>query len=232
MGEPARDAPRRRPRRIITIEELYDAAVAIADAEGLAALSMRRLSDATGVAPMTIYGFVANKDELLAGLAGHVLQELAPPLDETEGWRARIVHEMTGLREAMSRHAGLIELLTVGTDAAPVLDRLRERLLGILRASGAEDRVVVEGLGSLIALTLGFAVGRRIRHVGFGGEGYRRLRSLPADEFPNLTALADQYAEHWADRSHARGMDAVLDGIEAAAERSRTADRDHPCRSD
>jgi TetR/AcrR family transcriptional regulator, tetracycline repressor protein len=217
MGEPARAAPRRRARRIITVEELYDAAVAVVDAEGLASLSMRRLSDATGIAPMTIYGFVANKDELLAGLAGHVLQELPDPLAEDEGWRARIVHEMSGLRDAMVRHAGLVELLTVGSDAAPVLDRLRERLLGILRGSGADDRVVVEGLGSLIALTLGFAVGSRMRHVGLRDEGYQRLSDLPAGEFPNLTDLADQYAEHWSDRSYTRGLTAILDAIDAAA---------------
>ena len=217
MGEPARAAPRRRARRIITVEELYDAAVAVVDAEGLASLSMRRLSDATGIAPMTIYGFVANKDELLAGLAGHVLQELPDPLGEDEGWRARIVHEMSGLRDAMVRHAGLVELLTVGSDAAPVLDRLRERLLGILRRSGAGDRVVVEGLGSLIALTLGFAVGSRMRHVGVREEGYQRLSALPAEEFPNLTDLADQYSEHWSDRSYARGLTAILDAIDEAA---------------
>ena len=82
MGEPTSRVARRRVQRIITEGEILDAAVALVDAEGLAALSMRRLAEATGVAPMTIYGFVASKDDLVARLGAHVLRELPTPLPE------------------------------------------------------------------------------------------------------------------------------------------------------
>jgi AcrR family transcriptional regulator len=212
---------RRRVQRIITADELLDAAVALVDAEGLSALSMRRLAEATGVAPMTIYGFVASKDDLLARLGAHVLRELPPPLDESANWRERITHEMTSLRGALQRHDGLLELLSIGTDAAPVLDELRERLVGILRTAGFDDRTVVDGLGSLVALTLGFAVGGRARHIGLHDDIYNRLRALPPERFPHLTSVAGEYAEHWSDRAFVHGLNALLDAIAASSSEPR-----------
>lgn len=216
MDDSAAPAARRRSRRIITRDEVLDAAVAIVDAEGLGALSMRRLADATGVAPMTIYGVVDNKDELVARLGAHVLRELPPPLGDDRTWRDRLTHEMTSLRQLIRRHDGLLELLAVDTDAVPVLDDLRERLVRILHDGGFDDAVAVEGLGSLIALTVGFSVGSRSRHVTLHGGSYERLRTLPAEDFPHLTRLAGDYGAHWSDRAFAFGLGAVLDAIEAA----------------
>src|ERR1700758_4555168 len=147
VGEPTSRVARRRVQRIIPEDEILDAAVALVDAEGLAALSMRRLAEATGVAPMTIYGFVASKDDLVARLGAHVLRELPTPLPEDRPWKERIVYEMTAMRTALQNHHGLLELLSVGNDAAPVLDELRERLIGILRSAGLDDRTMVEGVG-------------------------------------------------------------------------------------
>jgi AcrR family transcriptional regulator len=217
VGEPTSRVARRRVQRIITEGEILDAAVALVDAEGLAALSMRRLAEATGVAPMTIYGFVASKDDLVARLGAHVLRELPTPLPEDRPWKERIVHEMTALRTALQKHHGLLELLSVGNDAAPVLDELRERLIGILRSAGLDDRTMVEGLGSLVALTLGFAVGGRARHAGTNGDIYKRLQSLPAQRFPNLRSAASHYSEHWSDRAFSYGLESVLATMEAAA---------------
>ena len=103
MGEPTSRVARRRVQRIITEDEILDAAVALVDAEGLAALSMRRLAEATGVAPMTIYGFVASKDDLVARLGAHVLRELPTPLPEDRPWKERIVYEMTAMRTALQK---------------------------------------------------------------------------------------------------------------------------------
>lgn len=204
----------RRDRRVIRVEEILDAAVALVDAEGLAALSMRRLAEETGVAPMTIYGFVENKEALLASLGAHVLRELDEPLDDAAGWRAQVTHEMTSLRGAIRRHDGLVELLTIGTDAAPVLDELRERLVGLLVAAGLDQPTVVEALGSLISLTLGFSVGSRARHIGQHDVSYERLRNLDAERFPHLTAVADSYEQHWSDGAFEYGLAAILDSIE------------------
>ena len=201
---------RRRVQRIITADEILDAAAGLVDAEGLAALSMRRIADATGVAPMTIYGFFENKDELVARLRVHVLQELPAPLDPDRPWKDRIVHELSSVRAALQRHHGLLELLSDGADAVPMLDGLRERLVAILRSAGLDDHTIVDGLGSLVALTLGFAVGERARQSVSGGNAYERLRNLPSDAFPNLSTLAVEYPLHWSDKAYDYGVAGVL----------------------
>jgi AcrR family transcriptional regulator len=207
---------RRRAQRIITPDEILDAAAAVIDAEGLAALSMRRIADATGVAPMTIYGFFESKDELVARLRAHVLRELPPPLDPDHPWKDRIVHELSSLHAALQRHHGLLELLSDGADAVPMLDELRERLVAILRSAGLDDRTIVEGLGSLVALTLGFAVGERARQSVPGGNAYERLQNLPRERFPNLSTMAAEYPMHWSDSAYDYGVAAVLDAMEAS----------------
>jgi hypothetical protein len=76
---------------------------------------------------------------------------------------------------------------------------------------------MVEGLGSLVALTLGFAVGRRARHACAHDDIYTRLQSPPAQRFPNLGSVASRYAEHWSDRAFSYRLESVLAAMEAAA---------------
>ncbi|HWJ11739.1 MAG TPA: TetR family transcriptional regulator [Nocardioides sp.] len=209
----AADRAVRRTRRTLTREEILDAAVVLVDAEGLAALSMRRLADSLGVGAMTVYGFVANKEELVSGLAAHVLGGLEADVPDGLGWRATMVAELDALRGAIERHPGLLELLSVGVEHMPLLDRTRERLVAVLRAEGFGDDAVVDGLGALVALSLGFTVGASLRS-GSLAESYGRLADLDGAEFPHLRALGADYAAHWSRRAWLSGVEALLDGME------------------
>ncbi|GAA3884875.1 GntR family transcriptional regulator [Saccharothrix violaceirubra] len=87
--------PRDRPRPAaedLTRTRVVRAAVEIADAEGLAALSMRGIAARLGVAPMSIYRHVAGKDDLVLLMADAVLSELRLPAgpDAPQGWRPRL----------------------------------------------------------------------------------------------------------------------------------------------
>jgi len=208
--------PRRRSRRVITREEIYEAAVGVVDAEGLAALSMRRLAEETGVGVMTLYGFVANKEELVAALGAHVLRGLEVPLVADAPWRQQLTEELGVLRSAIREHPGLLDLLSVGNDHAPILDGVRERLVGILRGAGFDARASVEGLGGLTALTLGFAVGGRLRGPSVLDTTHERLSGLPDQDFPHLRAVAAEYADHWSDSAFESSVRSLLDGMESA----------------
>jgi DNA-binding transcriptional regulator YhcF (GntR family) len=69
---------------------LLRTAIAVADAEGLDAVSMRRLAAELGVGPMSLYRHVANKDELVAQMADEVFGEPDPPVQGPQGWRAEL----------------------------------------------------------------------------------------------------------------------------------------------
>ncbi|XVS61502.1 TetR/AcrR family transcriptional regulator C-terminal domain-containing protein [Actinosynnema sp. CA-299493] len=71
-----------------TREHVVRTAISIADAEGLDAVSMRRLAAELGVGPMSLYRHVENKDELVAQMADEVFGEQGPPVREPAGWRA------------------------------------------------------------------------------------------------------------------------------------------------
>ncbi|MBD0673059.1 TetR/AcrR family transcriptional regulator [Streptomyces sp. CBMA156] len=80
------ERPAPTPRTTLTPHRIAEAAVAIADAEGLDAVTMRRLATALGVAPMAAYRYVSGKDELIELMVDFVYGQL--PLDApTEGWR-------------------------------------------------------------------------------------------------------------------------------------------------
>lgn len=126
----------------------------------------------------------------------------------------QMLSDSTALRMLLHRHQGLLELLSVGADAAPVLDELRERLVAILRSAGLEDRIITDGLGGLVALTLGFIVGGRARHAGTPADVYDRLRALPTQNYPNLQSMAAQYADHWSDNAYTYGLEALLSSMQ------------------
>ncbi|MHC4393453.1 MAG: TetR/AcrR family transcriptional regulator, partial [Planctomycetota bacterium] len=85
-GRPTRAEPKE-PRSPLTRERILEEALAIADAETLAKLTIRRLADALGVTPMAVYWHFESKDRILGHLVDHVVG-LSNILDhETEGWR-------------------------------------------------------------------------------------------------------------------------------------------------
>ena len=211
----ARATSARRRRRVISKEEIFDAAIAIVDTEGLAALSMRRLAEAANVGVMTLYGFFASKDELVSQLGTYALGSIAPAPDPALSWQDQLKSELGKLRTSLQEHPGLIELLGFQEDGAPSVDKQRDGLLAILRNAGIDDRTAVNGLGSLVALTLGFAVGARARNIGLNDHAYERLGKLSPHDYPHLTAMATEYAQHWSERAFEYGVNAILDTMEA-----------------
>lgn len=221
----------RRRRRVISKEEIFDAAIAIVDTEGLAALSMRRLADAADVGVMTLYGYFASKDELVSQLGTHALGSIAPAPDPNFSWRDQLRNELGKLRTSLQEHPGLIELLGFQEDGAPSADKQRDGLLAILRTAGIDNRTAVDGLGSLVALTLGFAVGARARNIGLNDHAYERLDKLSPDDYPHLAAMATEYAQHWSERAFEYGVSAVLDTMEATRSQRLGPPRGSPRRN-
>ncbi|MEJ3651800.1 GntR family transcriptional regulator [Actinomycetes bacterium KLBMP 9759] len=107
-GAGRRAAPARsRPEQGLGVEQIVAAAVAIADAEGVAALSMRRVAAAIGVATMSLYRHVADKDDLVVRMTDAVLHEIELPAEPPEGWRRRVELAALAMWAAMRRHPWL-----------------------------------------------------------------------------------------------------------------------------
>src|SRR5262245_42295186 len=116
-------------------EQVLDAALELVDAEGLSALSMRRLGARLGVEAMTVYHHVPNKDALLDGLVERVLRDAAGEPPSTGSWAELLRGYADRLRTALLRHPAVLPLAV--SRAAVSLESLRvvERVLTALRAA-------------------------------------------------------------------------------------------------
>lgn len=129
--------PARGPRLRFSRAEMTQAAIAIADAEGLAALSMRRLAAGLGAGPMSPYSYITGKDELIELMVDAVTAEFLRPEGTAPGdWRAEVRALADRMRSAMHRHAWLAELGLRRQAASPNRIRLFEQVLEVLDALG------------------------------------------------------------------------------------------------
>jgi AcrR family transcriptional regulator len=189
-------------------------ALELIDAGPPEAFSMRRLADALGIGAMTLYGYVANKDELIEGATLLALAEVHTEPDPAAPWHAHIRAAMREVHDVTRRHPNLAALVVGQRLQAPGIFRIRERVLGVLLEAGFEEGAALRALGVLSYFALGFAGGQ----AGLAASG-GAPPELPADEFPHLTGLADRYAEHASDAAFEHGLDLLLDGLRAQLSR-------------
>ncbi|MFD7323841.1 TetR/AcrR family transcriptional regulator [Streptomyces sp. NPDC059875] len=129
------DRPAAAPRTSLTPHRIADVAIGIADREGFAAVTMRRIATELGVAPMAAYRHVSGKDDLWALMVDQVSGELEPA-EEVTGWRETLRAYALSTRATMLRHPWLAQL------PAPLFALTPQRL-----AAAERQLVSLDGLG-------------------------------------------------------------------------------------
>lgn len=115
------ERPKRGPKPRLTVAEITRVAIAIADAEGLDALSMRRVGDALGVTAMSLYSYVPGKAELLDLMLDTVFGEGSREYPPGEGWRARLERVARDNWALYLRHPWLMQVATTRPPLGPNL---------------------------------------------------------------------------------------------------------------
>jgi AcrR family transcriptional regulator len=137
-------------------ERVLEAALAVAECDGLERLSMRMVARELDVSPMALYRHVTDKDDLLNGLVERLLGELALP-DDTLPWDERLRFLAGELRALARRRPGLFSLLLQRRAVGDGATRAREAALRALRDSGL-DSDAAERLERLLStVVMGFA---------------------------------------------------------------------------
>lgn len=103
----------REPQPDLNQDRIVRAAVAIADTDGLSALSMRRVATELGVATMSLYRYVPGKDELVFFMIDHAIGDEQFPATPPDGWRARLEYSARQLWQLFHRHRWLAPALSV-----------------------------------------------------------------------------------------------------------------------
>jgi AcrR family transcriptional regulator len=219
---PARGAARRPP---ITREAIVEEALALIDRDGVDALSMRRLAEELGTGPASLYWHVGNKDELLDLVFDRVVGEFEIPGPDPARWREQTKDLARQMRAVLLRHRDLVRISLGRFPMGPNGLRLTEGMLAVMRASGLPDRTILPACYLLTIVVNAFALEDANTLRAPGGEdadpeeivrmmsGY--FASLPADRFPNLTAVADDFFAGSMDDRFELLLDVFVGGLEA-----------------
>lgn len=224
-----RPAPGTRAPRL-TREQIARAALAIADAEGFEAVSMRRVAEALDAGTMTLYYYVKTKDDLLTLMDDAIMDEvIVPDTAFGRGWRAAMVAIATATRDAFARHPWAM-YATREQRIGPNVIRHVEQSLAALR----DLSIDIHGKLWILTLVDDYVYGHAMRNADASQQpNDSRFMNLIADffeeqldtgEFPELSALLRQTSiadalgrfTSWTTEPERFevGLDALLDGLE------------------
>jgi AcrR family transcriptional regulator len=203
-------------------DRVLRAAVALAGADGIEALTMRRLGQDLGVEAMSLYRHVASKDDLLDGMVDAVFAEIELPEPGTE-WRTAMRSRAASVRGALTRHPWATPLMQSRSRPGPSTLRHHDAVIGILRGAGFPIALVAHAMSALDSYIYGFALQQRALPFETGEQTAELAESImasfPADEYPHLVELTVQHVLQpgydYGDEFEF-GLDLVLHGLERA----------------
>jgi len=203
-------------------ERVLRAAIGVADAGGIASLTMRKLGVELGVEAMSLYNHVAGKDALLDGMIDSVFAEIDLPT-EGIGWRESMRRRAVSARAAMSRHRWAIGLMESRTSPGPATLRHHDTVIGTLRGAGFSVAMAAHAFSALDAYIYGFALQEASLPFDSAEGATEVAKGMMTDfesgQYPHLTELAVEHAlqpgyEYGAEFEF--GLDLILDGLERA----------------
>lgn len=201
------NAPDTPPR--LTRERIVRAALAVIDADGPAAVTMRRLAAELGARPMSLYRHISSRDDLLDAVATHLLSGIAE-LPDDGGWEAGLRAWAAGYRQMALAHPRALPLIA----ARPVTGYLVrrgdvERALAGFRAAGTTAVDAERLLRVALALISGFC----LLEVPDALSDPAAAASLRADGFPRVADMVSRVPEAGGDGLFALAVDLVVDGV-------------------
>ena len=206
-------------------QRVLDAAVTLADRDGVAALSMRRLAQELGVEAMSLYHHVANKDAILDGIVDVVFAEIELP-DAEAGWREAMRRRAISVRDALRRHPWATGLMESRPTPGPANLRHHDAVLGVLRGAGFPLELTAHAYALLDSYISGFALQESSLPFHTPEETAEVAQSIMAEyaaaDYPHLTEIAvDHVLQPGYDfgNEYLFGLDLILDGLERALAR-------------
>jgi AcrR family transcriptional regulator len=149
------EPPARGPKPRLTVREITRTAIELADTEGLAALSMRRVAEQLGASAMSLYTYVPGKAELIDLMLDTVYGETVTAADAAEGWRARLAAIARASWALYLRHPWLLQ---VATARPPLGPNTADKYEHDLRAVAGIGLTEIE-MDSILTVVLGYVHG-------------------------------------------------------------------------
>jgi len=206
-------------RRVpLTKDLVLRAAIALVDQDGIEALSMRKLGQALGVEAMSLYNHVANKDDILDGIADQVLTQIALPAAEAD-WEAAIWRCATSAHAALAAHPWACTLVMSVPRPLPARLRYMDSVLRCLREAGFSAAAAYHGYHALDSHILGFTLWEAGHAIASTDEIADFLPMLTSQGYPYLAEHAAQHLAGPGDEESEEGdefefgLRLIVDGL-------------------
>jgi AcrR family transcriptional regulator len=220
---------RREPReRALTRDAIAAATLKIVDAEGLDAVTMRRVAQELGTGAASLYAHVAGKDELLELVVERVIGEVPIP-DEPDPahWQEELKEGMRMIRAAIGGHRDLARAIFARIPFGENALGGAEWMIRTLRAGGLPDQVIAYACDLLplyvtaVAYEESLYAGENVTPevmLEFNESMRRYYASVPADRFPNIVALATELTTGTGDERFEFALEVLVRGLAAMAQ--------------
>jgi AcrR family transcriptional regulator len=218
-----RDRPAKAP---LSEDAIVDAALAITRAEGLDAVTMRRVAAELDTGAASLYVYLRNRDELLRAMMDRVAGTVPPIAPDPERWREQAHELMRGLRDALQAHPGLASVLTGEPPTTENALAGAESLLGILLAGGIRSQDASWAVDILMLIVTATATEADIRRASGDIAELEVLRiretfaGLSPARFPLIVRYASELVAGDGDERFRFAIDTFLDGLVARAGRA------------
>jgi AcrR family transcriptional regulator len=242
MPEPAGEMPPRpwtraergTPRRVLTRELIVSTALRVLDAEGLDAVSMRRVAQELGTGAASLYVHVGSKEDLLSLMHDAVAGEVEVPEPDPERWQEQVKEVARSMHAAYRRHNDISRVSLGVIPTGEQVLRVAEGLLAIMRAGGVPDQQagwMLDRLaqyvdadayeGALVELRLRGDAEAFERELGQIGAYFA---ALPRDRFPHLTSMVATLMTGGGEERFEFGLALLVDGLAEQTRRARSGD--------
>jgi AcrR family transcriptional regulator len=208
----------------LTRQRALATAVALADAEGIGSLTMRRLALKLGIEAMSLYHHVANKDDILDGMVDMVFGEIELPANGAE-WKPAMRDRARSARAAMMRHPWAVGLMESRSSPGPATLRHHDAVLGCCRAAGFSVAMAAHAFSLIDSYVYGFVLQEVNLPFDDGDDLQQVVESMmlpfSAEDYPHLVELTTEHVlkpgYSYGDEFE-YGLGVILDSLQAQAD--------------
>jgi AcrR family transcriptional regulator len=212
-----RDRPAKAP---LSIEAVIDAGLRVLRAEGIDAVSMRRVAAELDTGAASLYVYVNNRQDLLNQMFDAVAGQIdLSDKPDPKRWREQLERLLTATRDAMDRYPGIARVPLANVPTGPNVIRASDHLLGILRAGGVNDRSAA-WFADVVFLYVNAAAFERSIYVAEGAEEAdlqdeleTTFTHLDPATYPNIVALMPYLTSGGGDERFAFGLRLMINGL-------------------
>ncbi len=222
-----RDRPAKAP---LSREAVVDAALEVCRAEGLDAVTMRRVAAELDTGAASLYVYVRNREELVGAMGDRVAASIELESPDPARWREQLHRLLGRMLDSLQAHPGLAASTLADMPSTDAPFDFIENLLGLLLAGGARRQDAAWACDILFLVTTATAIENDVRgdrgqlneehFMGFARDMRARFAALPADRFPLIVASADEMVAGDGGDRFRFAIDALLDGVVARAARA------------